>query len=209
MMEKFKFHEVWINRIMRLIQSVSYSFLYDGNVFGDVVPRRGLRQGDPISPYMYILCAEGLSSIIRRNEETGLLHGCTIARGAPAISHLLFADDCYFFFKAEGVEANVMKRILNRYENISGQMVNYSKSALTFSANTTAQVIPNFWMNMLLIPVQVCEDIEKRMNAFWWGNGTSNRGIKWMSWERMCKVKEDGGLGFKKLRHFNISMLAK
>lgn len=229
MMEKYKFHEVWINRIMRLIQSVSYSFLHDGNVFGDVVPQRGLRQGDPISPYMYILCAEGLSSIIRRNEETGLLHGCTIARGAPAISHLLFADDCYFFFKAERVEANVMKRILNRYENISGQMVNYSKSAVTFSANTSkekrkevceqlgvgetqtpgkylgmpmavgrrkratfsflvekveqklqgwdkqvlskagkvtllktaAQVIPNFWMNMLLIPVQVCEDIEK------------------------------------------------
>lgn len=58
---------------------------------------------------MYILCAEGLSAIIRRNEEVGLIHRCTIARGAPSISHLLFADDCYFFSRAVEAEACTMK----------------------------------------------------------------------------------------------------
>lgn len=64
-------------------------------------------------------------------------------------------------------------------------------------------------MNMFLIPVKVCEGIEKTMTAFWWGNDNSNKGIKWMSWERLCVVKEDGGLGFKKLRSFNVAMLEK
>lgn len=71
--------------------------------------------GDPISPYIYIMCVEGLSSIMRRNEEAGLLRGCRITEGAPVISHLLFADDCYLFFKATKSEAGVMKRILDRY----------------------------------------------------------------------------------------------
>lgn len=124
---------------MRIVQSVSYSFLHNGVEFGNVNPKRDLRQGDPISPYLYIMCAEGLSSIIRRNESAGLIHGCTIARGAPTISHLLFADDCYFFFRANGGEARVMRRILDRYEQLSGQMINYSKSAVNFSPNTTEE----------------------------------------------------------------------
>lgn len=77
--------------------------------------------------------AEGLSSIIRRNEAAGLLHGYSIARGAPTISHLLFADDCYFFFKATRSEAGTIKRILDRYERISGLQVNYAKSGITLS----------------------------------------------------------------------------
>lgn len=58
-------------------------------------------------------------------------------KGAPTISHLLFADDCYFFFRENASEAGVMKRILNIYEYNSGQMVNYSKSTITFLPNTT------------------------------------------------------------------------
>lgn len=74
--------------------------------------------------------------MIRRNETAGLIHGCTIARGALTISHLLFADDCYLFFMAVKMEANMMKRILNRYEDISGQVVNFNKSTVVFSPNT-------------------------------------------------------------------------
>lgn len=137
MMGRFGFNEIWIDKVMGLVQSVSYSFLQNGTVFGDVVLNRGVLQGDPISPYIYIMYAEGLSSMIRRNEVVGLLHGCTITRGASVISRLLFANDCYFFFKAVGPEANVMKRILNGYEEVSGQKINYAKSALTFSPNTS------------------------------------------------------------------------
>lgn len=72
---------------MKLVCSVSYSFLHIGGEFGNVVPMHGQRQGDLISPYLYIMCADWLSTIILRNEDAGLLHGCTIARGAPIISH--------------------------------------------------------------------------------------------------------------------------
>ena len=54
MMGRFGFNETWIDKIMGLVQSVTYSFLQNGSVFGEVVPNRGVRQGDPISPYIYI-----------------------------------------------------------------------------------------------------------------------------------------------------------
>lgn len=111
-MKRFGFSEIWMDRIMIYICSVSYSFMHDGVISGDVKPQPGVRQGDPISQYIFILHAESLSAIIRRNEEVGLLHGCTIAKGAPTISHHLCADDCYLFFRATGQEAAVMKTIL-------------------------------------------------------------------------------------------------
>lgn len=118
---------------------MSYNFTHNGQEFDSVSPTRGLRQGDLILPYIYILGAEGLSAMIRRNEIAGLVYWCTIARGAPTISHLLFADDCYFFFRAVDTEANFMKRILNRYEEISGKMVNFNKSTVVFSPNNVPQ----------------------------------------------------------------------
>lgn len=137
MMLKFGFHEIWIDRIITFISTVSYGFIHNGEEFGNVIPTRGVRQGDPISPYIYIMCAEGLSAMIRRSVENGLIHGCTVARGAPNISHLFFADDCYLFLRATEVEADNLKRILVRYEAISGQQINFGKSTVVFSPNTT------------------------------------------------------------------------
>lgn len=72
MMEKLGFNETWRDRVMRCINSVSYCFMQDREEFGEIFPQRGIRQGDPISPSLYILCAEGLSSIIRSYENVGL-----------------------------------------------------------------------------------------------------------------------------------------
>lgn len=127
MLGKFGFNQTWINRVMTCVKTVTNSLLQNWVEFGEVKPERGIRQGDPIYLYLYILCTEGLSAIIRRNEEVGLLHGCIIARGAPAVSHLLFADDCYFFFRATESEATTMKNIMQRYEDLSGQAINLTK----------------------------------------------------------------------------------
>lgn len=64
-------------------------------------------------------------------------------------------------------------------------------------------------MNLLLIPVQICDGVEKKMNKSWWGNGGAGNALRWLSWEKLCVVKEGGELGFKKLKNFNIAMLAK
>lgn len=88
MMEHFGFHDLWISRVMLFISTVSYGFLHNGVEIGKVIPTRMVRQGDPISPYIYIMYAEGLSAMIRRSVDNGLIHGCTVAKNAPSISHV-------------------------------------------------------------------------------------------------------------------------
>lgn len=73
---------------------------------------------------------------------------------------------------------------------------------------TAAQIIPNFWMNMFLLPLEICDGFEKKMNVFWWTHGRTWGGIKWLSWSKMCEAK-GGGLGFKHMHTFNIAMLEK
>lgn len=55
----------------------------------------------------------------------------------------------------------------------------------------------------------MCEEIERKMNAFLWGNGKNNKGVKWMNWTKVCLPKNCGGLGLRELRKFNLAMLAK
>ncbi|KAL8124141.1 hypothetical protein AgCh_011956 [Apium graveolens] len=204
-MEIFGFNVTWINRVMKLIQSLSYGFLYDGYIFGDVVPRHRVRQGDLISPYIYIMCAEGLSAMLRRTEEVGLLHGYMIARGAPTISHLLFADDCYFFFKTNGVKADVLRRVLNRYEEMSGHKINYAKSTLTFSPNTS---LDNKTEICNLLGVNTCQSPGKYLGMPMVVGRNKCSTFSFLS-ERVEQKLEEGGLGFKSLRSFNTAMLAK
>jgi hypothetical protein len=135
-LEKMGFCEKWVKWIKMCLESVQYSVLVNGENVGPIVPRRGLRQGDPLSPYLFILCAEGLTALIKKYEARGDLHGVKVCRGAPNISHLLFADDCFLFFRANVREAQCMKKILNDYEKASGQAINYVKSEVYFSRNT-------------------------------------------------------------------------
>jgi hypothetical protein len=120
---------------MLCVETVDYSVLLNGNVVGPIIPSRGLRQGDPLSPYLFIICAEGLSSLIRQFENRGDIHDVKICRNAPIVSHLLFADDCFLFFKVAENEAMTMKHILATYAAASGQSINLLKSELFCSRN--------------------------------------------------------------------------
>ena len=99
-MEKMSSHNKWVDLIMQCVCSAQYMILHNGSKISSIILERGLRQGDPLSNYLFIICANGLSSPLRELQERGLIHGCSIARSAPSISHLFFADVIYFFFKA-------------------------------------------------------------------------------------------------------------
>lgn len=114
--------------------SFSYSISFQGSNIGPIIPKRGLRQGDPLSPYLFLLCVEGLSLYLKSAADNASINGCRIYPQAPAITHLLFTDDSFLFFKATVGEANSIKQILSLYEAFSGQSVNYQKSVIFFSS---------------------------------------------------------------------------
>ena len=116
MMRKMGFHERWIAPVMMCVSTVTYLVLINGLPKGSITPTRGLRQGEPISPYLFLLCGEGLSALLRKREMEGLLHGVAVKRGAPTISHLFLADDSVIFSKATREECNQVANVLSVYE---------------------------------------------------------------------------------------------
>lgn len=134
-MLKMGFSHQWVKWIMMCVETTDYSVIVNDEAVGPIIPGRGLRQGDPLSPYLFIICAEGLSSLIRKAEASGDIYGVKICTNAPIVSHLLFTDDCFLFFRAEPAEATITKNILAVYEKASGQVINFQKSEIFFSRN--------------------------------------------------------------------------
>lgn len=132
---KLGFARNWIDLILCSLKFVSYAILVNGEPEGYIVPSRGIRQGDPLSPYLFILCVEGLSAMITRSTSEGLINGITVCPGAPVIHHLLFADDSFLFGEASEHECISFRTILNVYERASGQKINLQKSSVVFSKN--------------------------------------------------------------------------
>ncbi|MCH88321.1 RNA-directed DNA polymerase (Reverse transcriptase) [Trifolium medium] len=102
---------------------------------GPIYPGRGLRQGDPLSPYLFILVTGGLTTLIKNSVARGDIHDVKICRGAPMVSHLLFADGCFLFYRSNLDETHHLMRILKTCEEASGQEINLSKSEVFFSRN--------------------------------------------------------------------------
>lgn len=109
------------------MSTVKYKFVTSGHEVGPIIPGRGLRQGDPISPYLFLLCTEGLLALIRKYEVRGKIHDCKIANRAQVVTHLFFVDDSYLFFfsRSNTDEAQCIKECLRIYERASGHQVNF------------------------------------------------------------------------------------
>ena len=130
------FPEKWIDRVMSCVTTSSFSILINGKSYGNVLPSSGLRQGDPLSPYLFLFCAECFTSLLTKIENDARIDGVYICRGAPKVSNLLFADDSLLFCRATQNEVATISEILQTYANASGQCLNLEKSPVYFSSNT-------------------------------------------------------------------------
>ena len=132
-LERLGFHQKWINWLMQCICAVSYSLLLNGLAQGLVKPSRRVRQGDPLSPYLFILCSEVLFGLCLNAQYKENLLGIRVVLGSPRENHLLFADDTMFLCRSEQKSCHELMSILRKYEQASGQMINTDKSAITIS----------------------------------------------------------------------------
>jgi hypothetical protein len=126
--------------IMACVSSVNYNIHFNSMETEVFKPSRGLRQGDPLSPYLFLLVAQGLSSMLKGAEMRGEIEGVRVCRDAPMVSHLLFSDDSLILMNVDRKNALKLKEILDRYCENSGKKLSGNKSIIFFSPNTVVDV---------------------------------------------------------------------
>ncbi|GKV35031.1 hypothetical protein SLEP1_g43351 [Rubroshorea leprosula] len=276
MMERMGFDTVWRGWISECLKSKTVSILVNGSTTKEFAMSRGLRQGDPLSPFLFLMVAEALNGLTSVAVSKGFFRGAKIGDGELEISHLQFADNTLFMGEATKNNIWTVKCIMRAFELVSGLKVNYRKSSLigintddewiekmawllncktdvlpckylgvplganprrlvtwkplieTFRRklsawkgrflslggritliNSVLSSLPVFLMSFYLPPKHVIYELDKIRRNFLWGGVEEGRKIAWVSWDRVCCSKKEGGLGVKNLRWFNMALLGK
>lgn len=132
-LQSWGFSDSFQKMVFNCFSTVQHKLLINGNLAGEVTPSRGLRQGDLLSLYLFILCMDILSRLLEKKKK---VKGIKISRGAPTIYHLMYANDMLLVGRASLDNAKAMWGCLDQFCNWSGQRVNNDKSNILFSPNT-------------------------------------------------------------------------
>ena len=138
-LELYKLPLSLIKLIMSCVSSSSISVLLNGGKLEPFHPSRGIRQGDPLSPYLFIMCMEVLGFLISRRCEENLWDPVRASRGGQAFSYLFFANNLVLFAKANLRNCNSVRETLDTFCELSGQKVSLDKSKVYFSPNTNLE----------------------------------------------------------------------
>jgi hypothetical protein len=126
-----------INVIMHSVTSVEMNVKWNGAREVYFRPQRGIRQGDPISPYLFVMCIDKLSHLISQAVNKRKWKAPKAGKNGPIVSHLMFADDLLLFGEATEGQMKCMVDILNNFCRMSGQQVSNEKTSVFFSSNTS------------------------------------------------------------------------
>ncbi|XP_061998871.1 uncharacterized protein LOC133716160 [Rosa rugosa] len=222
--------------IMHCITSPSFQVILNGDLSDKFSAGRGVRQGDPLSPYIFVLCMEKLSHLIHSATEVGQWKPIQSSQSRPLVSHLFFADDIILFAEAFTTQAKVLKKCMDLFCSLSGQTVNFEKSKIYVSPNVRNNLAKSilelrstlilkwstrFIVGLLVgnakllawlttkIPISTCDSLDKLNRDFLWGDCDGRKTVHLVNWDNVCMPKIRGGLGIKKTAEMNQALLAK
>ena len=117
---KLGFDKNWINWTMESVRSVSYFLVINGKSTPRFCPSRGIRQEDPLLPYLFLFMVDVLSRMVQKQAQTRILEGLKVSKNCPLLTHLFFADDSLFFLKANTGNCRRLVECIQRYCTASG-----------------------------------------------------------------------------------------
>ncbi|CAL5444250.1 unnamed protein product [Camellia sinensis] len=130
MMINFRFSEKWVKWIKECITSSRLSVFANEAPTNEFSPQRGFKQGDSLSPFLFIIAAEGLSILMSRALDLELIKGVKIGSSGVVLTHLQFADNSLILCEADVLEVSCLKRILRCFEMLSGLKMSHHKSVV-------------------------------------------------------------------------------
>nr|XP_027072034.1 uncharacterized protein LOC113696849 [Coffea arabica] len=218
-LRRFGFSEVWIDMVWR-ISNVWFSVIVNGLPQGFFRSTRGLRQGDPISPTLFVIRAEVLSRSLNALAGHRSFRPFKVPSSCPLVTHLAYADDVVILMSGFKASVKLVKGVVNRYCEMLGQKFNCQKSCLLVHPTLPLQrrrhrilstegkvvllrsvlsSIPIYLLAAASLPRRVFALLEKVMADFLWGSTDLGPKFHWISWGDLCRSKEEGGIGVRSM----------
>ena len=126
-LQAFGFSQQWINWTMELVSGAFFSILLNGGPLQPFTPSRGIRKGDPLSPFLFIIMAEGLGRSLTKARRQNQLKGIKPAHQGPTVMHQQFVDDTMLMGTPTVQEARTISQVLKTFSEASGMEINHTK----------------------------------------------------------------------------------
>ena len=162
----------------------------NGEPKGLIKPSRRIRQGDPLSPFLFLLCTEGLHGLITKAAAQGDIKGYSLCRNSPRLTHLLFADDSLKFCRATIQECQQIMNILEIYGKCSGQQINRNKTTIFFSKSTSKETKNQIKIALDVLGIVQYEKYLGLLSLIGWHKKASFNFIKERVWKKLQGWKE-------------------
>ncbi|GJS06437.1 putative RNA-directed DNA polymerase, eukaryota, reverse transcriptase zinc-binding domain protein [Tanacetum coccineum] len=189
-MGKIGFGAKWRSWISGCLHKARSSILVNGSPTNEFELFKGLRQGDPLSPFLFILVMEGLHSLTCKAEELDLFKGVSIGCDNMNISYLMYADD--------GLRSTLTKA--SAITNIFTSKLSSWKARLLFIGGRLSLIktvlgnLPTYFMSIYLMPVSIRSKLESMRSKFFRGADQNDSKMAWIKWEKCLPNKKKGGL---------------